>query len=116
MILFSIFCLIAFYLLTVHDSKKVKQVIWPVYGIIALVCIISLFTLNPDTATYIFWVRIFFMLLVVPVLILVIRKIWQISSETSNWVQYTVAIPVSLLFVLTLWLCWNIFPIVLYIF
>ncbi|WP_156488322.1 hypothetical protein [Fictibacillus phosphorivorans] len=116
MILFAIVCLLSFYLLTARDSIKVKQVVWPVYGIIGLACIISLFTLNSDTATYVFWVRVFFLLLAVPVLSLVIRKVWQLSSGTSNWISYTVTIPVSFLFVLTLWLCWNMFPILLYIF
>ncbi|MBD7962787.1 hypothetical protein [Fictibacillus norfolkensis] len=115
MFVFTIICMIGFYLLTIHDSKKVKQVIWPLYGIIGIVCFISLFSLTPDTVTYVYWVRLFFLVLIIPVFILVVRKVWQLSSETTRWIQYTVSVPISILFILTLWFCWNMFPIFMYV-
>jgi hypothetical protein len=116
MFLFTIVCLAAFYLLTKEDSLRFKQITWTAYGVIALTFIIGFFSLKPDTATYVFWVQLFFLLLALPVLILVIRKLWQLSKNMPAWVQYTVSIPVSLFFALTLWICWNMFPIVMYIF
>ncbi|MFC0235678.1 hypothetical protein [Fictibacillus phosphorivorans] len=115
MIVFTIICMIAFYLLTIHDSKKLKQVIWPLYGIIGIVCFISLLSLTSDTVTYEYWVRLFFLVLTIPVLILVVRKVWQLCSETTRWIQYTVTVPISILFILTLWFCWNMFPIFMYV-
>ena len=115
MIVFTIICMIAFYLLTIHDSKKLKQVIWPFYGIIGIVCFISLLSLTSDTVTYEYWVRLFFLALTIPVLILVVRKVWQLCSETTRWIQYTVSVPISILFILTLWFCWNMFPIFMYV-
>lgn len=115
MILFIISCLIAFYLLTIHDSRKVKQVIWPVTAVMVVVSLISLLTMEPDTVTYVFWLRIFSLLFLIPILMLVIRKIWQLSAGTTKWIQYAVVIPVSLLFIVTLWVSWKMLPIVLYI-
>ncbi|MED1862092.1 hypothetical protein P4V41_01285 [Fictibacillus nanhaiensis] len=115
MIVFTLLCMFAFYLLTIHDSKKLKQVIWPSYGMIGIVSMISLLSLTPDSVTYEYWVRLFFLVLTIPVLILVVRRVWQLSSETTRWIQYTVSVPISILFILTLWFCWNMFPIFLYV-
>lgn len=116
MFLFTVVCLAAFYLLTRKDSLRFKQIAWSVYGMIGVTFIIGLLFLKPDTTTYVLWVQIFFLLLVLPVFTLVIRKLWQLSKNMPPWVQYSVSIPVSLLFALTLWICWNMFPIVMYIF
>ncbi|ANX13374.1 hypothetical protein ABE41_015300 [Fictibacillus arsenicus] len=113
---FTMVCIAAFYLLTKKDSLRFKQIAWPVYGVIAVTFIIGFLSLKPDTTTYVFWVQLFFLLLLLPVFILVIRKLWQLSKNMPAWVKYSVSIPVSLLFVLTLWICWNMFPIVMYIF
>jgi hypothetical protein len=116
MILFSLLCIGAFYLLTQQDTVRFKKIAWPVYGVIALTSIIGLLFLQADTTTYVLWVRLFFLLLLIPIFTLVIRKIWMMSQSTPLWVQYSVSIPVSLLFILTLWICYNMFPILIYIF
>lgn len=116
MFLFAIVCFTAFYLLTRDDSLRFKQITWIVYGVIGLTFIIGVLLVKPDTSTYVFWVQLFFLLLVLPVFILVIRKLWQLSKNMPAWVQYSVSIPVSMLFVLTLWICWKMFPIMMYIF
>jgi hypothetical protein len=115
MFLLTIICLCAVYLLTIHDSRKVKQVIWLVYGGTTAMCLIGLLLLDSGSNTYYLGVQIFFLFLVSPVLTLVVRKIWVLSSGTEKWVQYVVVIPVSLLFILTLWISWNAFSIFLYI-
>jgi hypothetical protein len=116
MFLFTIVCLIAFYLLTKNDALRLKQIAWPIYGDIAVIFLAGLLIMNPETTTYIFWVQLFFLFLVLPVFTLIIRKLWHHSRTMPAWVQYSVSIPVSLLFVLTLWICWKMFPIVMYIF
>jgi hypothetical protein len=116
MFLFTIVCVIAFYLLTKNDALRLKQIAWPIYGGIVVIFLAGLLIMNPETTTYIFWVQLFFLFLVLPVFTLIIRKLWHHSRTMPAWVQYSVSIPVSLLFVLTLWICWKIFPIVMYIF
>jgi hypothetical protein len=116
MFLFTIVCVIAFYLLTRNDALRFKQFVWPTYGGIVVISLAGLLIMKPETTTYIFWVQLFFLFLVLPVFMLVIRKLWHLSSTMPAWVQYSVSIPVSLLFVLTLWICWKMFPIVMYIF
>jgi hypothetical protein len=116
MFLFTIVCVIAFYLLTKNDALRLKQIAWPIYGGIAVIFLAGLLIMNPETTTYIFWVQLFFLFLVLPVFTLIIRKLWHHSRTMPAWVQYSVSIPVSLLFVLTLWICWKMFPIVMYIF
>ncbi|MBY6035035.1 hypothetical protein KUV80_00115 [Fictibacillus nanhaiensis] len=116
MLLFALICAVGFYLLTKRDTLKFKQIAWSIYGAIVLTCIIGLLILKPDTTTYVFWGQVFFLLLVIPVFGLVLRKLWHLSRSTPSWVQYVITIPVSLLFVLTIWVCWNMFPIVMYIF
>jgi hypothetical protein len=116
MFLFTVACIAAFYLLTQNDTLKFKQITWSVYGVIAVTYMIGLLILKPDTTSYVFWVQLFFILLLLPVFILIIRNLWMQNRSTPVWVRYSVSIPVSLLFILTLWICWNMFPIVMYIF
>ncbi|MCM3718726.1 hypothetical protein [Fictibacillus phosphorivorans] len=116
MFLFTIICLTAFYLLTREDTLRFKQITWSAYGVIDVTFLIGFLSIQPDTPTYVFWIQLFFLLLSAPVLILVVRKLWEQNKNMPAWVKYTVSIPVSLLFVVTLWFCWHIFPIVMYIF
>ncbi|MDR7074262.1 hypothetical protein [Fictibacillus barbaricus] len=116
MLLFSIFAAIAFYLLTRKDSNKFRKISWPVYGAAILTFMIGLLVLQPETTTYLLWSQFFFLLLLIPIFVLVIREIWQMNHDNPEWLKYIISIPVSLLFIFTLWACWNAFPVMMYIF
>ncbi|WNB93012.1 hypothetical protein [Bacillus sp. NEB1478] len=116
MLLFSIFAIIAFYLLTRKDTNNFKKISWSVYGVIALTFIIGFLVLGRETTTYLIWSQLFFLLLLIPIFALVIREIWQMNCSNPDWLKYLISIPVSLLFIFTLWACWNAFPVMMYIF
>jgi hypothetical protein len=116
LLLFTIAALIGFYLLTKNEPARFKQILWPMYGTAAVIFLIGLFVIQPDTTGYILWVQFFFLILLIPLFALVIRFIWVESSQTPAWIRYTLSVPVSLLFLFTLWICWNAFPVLIYIF
>jgi hypothetical protein len=116
LLLFTIAAFSGFYLLTKNDAFIFKQITRSVYGIIGLIFLIGVFVMRQDTLSYVLWVQFFFLFMATPLFLLVIRFIWAESRHSPTWLRYTMAVPVSILFSVTIWICLNAFPVILYVF